>query len=23
YGVSRTTIYNHVGVVSVQNSRGD
>ncbi|EPY8258041.1 helix-turn-helix domain-containing protein [Salmonella enterica subsp. enterica serovar Typhimurium] len=23
YGVSRTTIYNHVGVVNVQNSRGD
>ncbi|CDL85832.1 recombinase family protein [Xenorhabdus cabanillasii] len=23
YGVSRTTIYNHVGVVSVQNSIGD
>ncbi|WP_340619958.1 recombinase family protein [Xenorhabdus siamensis] len=23
YGVSRTTIYNHVGVVSVQNSSGD
>uniref|UniRef100_UPI003075C348 helix-turn-helix domain-containing protein n=1 Tax=Salmonella enterica TaxID=28901 RepID=UPI003075C348 len=23
YGVSRTTIYNHVRVVNVQNSRGD